>query len=245
MSIAILTQVYDQMRGLAIAGSVVARGDFRLQKLIPPLEQAGTKAPVFGKVAEAIKAVVEGNEHTSAPALLELATLVTAILYTQGETGASGTLQPIETTNLGAPTTEVSARVLKPLLEALTTTGSGRIEVIRDAYEQGAFRDLRLVKPALDAIDDVYGEIGDFIAEKVLPLYGKAILPELRAKFDPKGRAGHARRLQRMHTLDPVGSRDLVTQALASGSKEVKIVARACLGAAPNEQSAWVHPEVT
>src|SRR2546426_12738021 len=99
MSIAVLTQVYDEMRRLAIAGSVVAGGDFRLKKLIAPLEQAGAKAPVFAKVAESIKAVVDGKEHDAA--LLELTTLVNAILYTQGKTGIDGTLQPIETANLG------------------------------------------------------------------------------------------------------------------------------------------------
>ena len=41
MSIAVLTQVYDEARRLAVAGSAVARGDFRLKKLLPPLEQAG------------------------------------------------------------------------------------------------------------------------------------------------------------------------------------------------------------
>lgn len=237
MSIALLTQVYDEMRRLAIAGSVVAGGDFRLKKLVGPLEQAGTKAPVLAKVAEAVKAVVEGKEQTSARSLLELTTLVNAILYTQSETGAPGTLEPIETTDLGAPAAQAGARVLKPLLEALTTTGSGRMELIRDAYERGAFRDLRLVKPVLEAIDDVYAEIGDFIANKVLPLYGKAILPELRARFDLKGRAGHPRRLQLMHALDPSGTRELVKQSLDSGSKEVKVAAIECLGAEPDDLS--------
>jgi hypothetical protein len=235
MSIAILTQVYDEMRRLAIAGSAVAGGDFRLKKLIGPLQQAGAKVPVFAKVAQAAKTVVEGKD--SAIALLELTTLVNAILYTQGETGAAGPLVALETTDLGVPAIQASARVLKPLLEALTTTGSGRIELIRDAHERGAFRDLRLVRPALDALDDVYGEIADFMAEQVLPLYGKAILPELRAKFDMKGRMGHARRLQLLHALDPSETRDLVKQALDAGSKEVRIVAIACLGAAPEELS--------
>jgi len=112
MSIAILTQVYDEMRRLSIAGSVVASGDFRFKKLVPPLEQSGAKVPVFAKVAEAIKAVVDGNEKTSPQALLELTTLVNAILYTRGETGAAGPLDPIETTDLGAPTAQASARVL-------------------------------------------------------------------------------------------------------------------------------------
>lgn len=237
MSIAALTQVYDEMRRLAIAGSVTAGGDFRLKKLLPPLVQAGSKAPVFAKVAEAVKAVVDGNEQSSATALLDLTTLVNAILYTQGETGAPGTLEPIETTDLGAGSAQVSARVLKPLLEALTSTGAGRLELIRDAHERGAFRDLRLVKPALEALDDAYGEIADFIADKVLPLYGKAIVPALRSRLDLKGRAGHARRLRLLHAFDPAGTRELVKQALDAGSKEVKVVAIECLGAEPEDLS--------
>src|SRR5262245_65745027 len=133
MSIPVLTQVYDEVRRLSIAGSVVAGGDFRLKKLVPTLQQAGQKAPVFVKVAQAVNKVVESNEKSSAEGLLELSTLVNAILYTQGETGLAGKLEPIETTDLGQQT-QASARVLKPLLEALTTTGSGRLEIIRDAH---------------------------------------------------------------------------------------------------------------
>lgn len=230
MSIPVLTQVYDEVRRLSIAGSVVAVGDFRLKKLIPPLEAAGAKAPVFAKVAQSITKLVESNEKTSSEALLEVSTLVNAILYTQGETGIEGELQPIETTDLGQQQTQASARVLKPLLEALTTTGSGRVEIIKDAHERGSFRDLRLVKPAIAALDDVYPEIGEFVANHILPMYGKAILPELRAKFDIKGRAGHVRRLALMHKLDPDGTRETVKQALEEGSKEMKVAAIECLG---------------
>src|SRR5687768_209964 len=191
MSIPVLTQVYDEVRRLAIAGSAVAPGDFRLKKLIEPLQKSGEKAPVFAKVAQAVQAVVESNEKTAANALLELTTLVNAILYTQGETGIQGELKPLETTDLGGQATQASARVLKPLLEALTSTGSGRVGLIRDAHQRGTFRDLRLVKPALKGLDDPYGEIAQFIAEEVLPGYGKAILPELRSTFDVKGRGGH------------------------------------------------------
>src|SRR5262245_22307993 len=136
MSIAVLTQVYDEVRRLSIAGSVVAPGDFRLKKFVPPLEQAGAKAPVFAKVKEAVTKLVESTDKTSAEALLDLSTLVNAILYTQGETGRAGQLAAIETTDLGQQATQASARVLKPLLEALSTTGSGRLEIIRDAHER-------------------------------------------------------------------------------------------------------------
>jgi hypothetical protein len=208
----------------------VASGDFRLKKLIPPLEKSGEKAPVFAKVAQAVKAVVESTEKTASAALLELATLVNAILYTQGETGIAGELKPLETTELGGEATQASARVLKPSMEALSTTGSGRLEVIRDAHERGAFKDLRLVRPALNAIDDPYPEIAEFVVEKVLPMYGRAIVPELRAKLEIKGRGGHVQRLRLLHKLDPEGSRDVVQQALNEGSKEMKVAAVECLG---------------
>jgi hypothetical protein len=230
MSIPTLIAVYDEMRRLAIAGSAVAAGDFRLKKLIPPLEKSGEKAPVFAKVAQAVTAVVDSSEKTASAALLELTTLVNAILYTQGETGIAGDLLPLETIDLGGQSRQMSARILKPLLEALRSTGSGRMELIRDAFEQGTFTDLRLVKPALYAIDDPYSEIGKFMAERVLPLYGKAILPELRAKLDIKGRAGHVHRLQLMHQLDAEASRDVIRLALAEGSKEIRVAAIECLG---------------
>src|SRR5438105_14876132 len=102
MSLAILTRVSDEVRRLAIAGSRVAKGDFRLRALLPALEQAGAKAPVFARVAEAAKAVTQADDQTSAYHLLELATLVGAILYTQGETGLPGALEPIESNDLGA-----------------------------------------------------------------------------------------------------------------------------------------------
>lgn len=232
MSIAVLTQVYDEMRRLAIAGSSLAGGDFRLKKLIPPLQRAGAKAPVLGKVADAVAELVEAGADGSSQALLELSTLVSAILYTQGQTGADGKLDQIETSDVGTLATTTSARVVKPLIEALTSAGSGRLEIIRDAHQRGAFQDLRLVNPALQALDDSYAEIADFVADRVLPIYGKAIYPELKAKFDGKGKGGHVRRLRLMHKLDPKATAPLVEEALESGSKEMKIAALLCLGSA-------------
>jgi len=73
-----------------MSGSAVAPGDFRLRKLVEPLQQAAQKAPVFGRVAQAVQAVLDSNERKASVALLELTTLVNAILYTQGETGVAG-----------------------------------------------------------------------------------------------------------------------------------------------------------
>ena len=131
MSIAVLNQVYDETRRLAIAGSAVAPGDFRLKKLVEPLTKAGQKAPVFAKIALAIEKVVQSNEKSSAEALLELSTLVNAILYTQGETGIDGKLTPIETTDLGPQETPAGANPVTQLLEGLICSGSLHLAIAR------------------------------------------------------------------------------------------------------------------
>jgi hypothetical protein len=235
MSLAVLKQTYDEVRRLAIAGSVVSANDFRLKKVVAPLEQAGQKAPVFAKVAEGVTKLLGASEQESAAALLDVSTLVNAILYTQGETGAAGELAPIASRDLGQHQTRASARTLKPLIEALTTTGSGRLEVIKDAHERGAFRDLRLVAPALAALDDPYADIGDFMATQVLPMYGQAIVTELSERLDLKGRGGHVHRLLLMHRLDPEAARATIEWALEDGSKELRVAAIECLGSSPQD----------
>ncbi len=235
MSIAVLTQVYDETRRLAIAGSAVASGDFRLKKLIAPLEQAGAKAPVFAKAAQAVRGVVDSTEKTSAQSLMELSTLVNAVLYTQGETGLAGDFSALETTDLCPQTPQATARTLKPLLEALTTKGSGRLEIIKEAHSRGAFRDLRLVQSALGALNDAYPEVAEFVAREVLPMYGNSILPQLKSAFTVDGNQSDSRRLALMHRLDPAGTREIVKQALESGSKELRIAAIECLGSEPED----------
>jgi hypothetical protein len=229
MSIAALTEVYNETRRLAIAGSGLANGDYRLQKLLPVLEKAGEKAPVFKKIATSIDAVINSDERSAPDALLNLSTLVSAVLYTQGKTGAEGDLSPIESSGFALRTSDTSARVLQPLIEALTSTGSGRMEIIAEAHRRGAFDDLRLVRPAVAAIDDVYAEISEFICHEVLPRYGKAIVPDVRASLNLKGKGADARRLQLLHQLQPDATQPLIEQALESGSKELKVAAISCL----------------
>src|SRR5437764_6818945 len=96
MSLALIEESAKEVRRLAIAGSPLAVGDFRLKKLIPPLEQAGAKVPVFAQVAKAIGDLVNGKEADSPANLLSLSTLLNAILYTQGQTGAEGDYRELE-----------------------------------------------------------------------------------------------------------------------------------------------------
>ena len=230
MSIALIQESAKETRRLAIAGSPLAVGDFRLKKLIAPLEQAGAKVPVFAQVAKAIQDVVDGSEAEAAANLLNLSTLLNAILYTQGQTGADGDFRELAACATNCFSTRTPARVLKPLVQALTTTGGGRFEIIKSACERGAFNDLRLIDPAIQALGDIYPELAELVAKKILPAYGPGIGPRLKAALDLKGGKSEARKLGLLHQLDPAGTLELCRQALADGSPEVKGAAITCLG---------------
>ncbi len=230
MSIALIQESAKEARRLAIAGSPLAVGDFRLKKLIAPMEQAGAKVPVFAQVAKAISDVVNGKETDSAANLLNLSTLLNAILYTQGQSGADGDYRELEAFATSCSSTRTPARVLKPLVQALTTTGGGRLEIVKSACDRGAFNDLRLIDPAIQALGDIYPELADLVKDKILPAYGPGIVPRLKATLDLKGKKSDARKLGLMHQLDPAGTLEICKTALEDGSPEVKAAAIACLG---------------
>ena len=230
MSLALIQESAKEVRRLAIAGSPLAVGDFRLKKLAAPLEQAGAKVPVFARVAKAIGDLVDGDEARSAERLLTLSTLLNAILYTQGQTGNEGAVEEIATTPVTGSVTRTPARVLRPLQEALTRTGGGRFEVVKSAVDAGAFHDLRLVDPAIQALGDAYPELADLVAEKVLPGFGPGIASRLTDGLDLKGKKQDARRLEVLHRVAPATALPLCKAALDEGSPEVKAAAIACLG---------------
>jgi len=231
MSLALIEESAKEVRRLAIAGSSLAVGDFRLKKLVAPLEQAGTKVPVFAQVAKSINDLVAGTEADSPNQLLNLSTLLNAVLYTQGESGATGDYRDLEVFATNCCSTKTTSRVLKPLVEALTSSGGGRLEVIKTACERGTFNDLRLIDPAIQALGDNFPELADLVAEKVLPAYGPGIVSRLKATFDLKGKKQDARKLTVMHQADPSGTLELCKTALDDGSAEVKAAAITCLGA--------------
>ena len=235
MSLPVLEQLYGEVRRLATAGSNLAPGDFRLQRLLPAIETLAQKAPVFAKVSAAATKLLESDEKSSAPALHELSTLVHALRATQCDT-LPPTIKPTETMVplevLEAPRTpgQLSSRMLVPILAALTTTGGGRIEVIKDALERNLLGDIRLRLALARAVGDPYPEIADLIADKVLPTIGPSMITLVRNSFNFEGNMVDARRLKVLHRLDPTAARDLVMKSLDDGSPPVKLAAIECLG---------------
>jgi hypothetical protein len=224
MSLSLITDTAAEVHRLTIAGSALAAGDFRLRKLLPQLESLGAKAPVFTRIAQGVKAVTEESDAAKAGrALLDLSTLLTAIQYTQSQHGVDAEFTPINTAVQSWTPTLAGYRSLAAVVEALTSTGEGRLEIVRDAAQRGLFKDLRLMQPAITALSDRFGELADFVAEKAIPHFGPVVVPLLKSGFDPKGGNPHARRLRALCAVDKEEGRAFCRAALEEARKEVMI----------------------
>lgn len=129
----------------------------------------------------------------------------------------------------------VTEQEIQNLAEAVAKRQPNRFELIRKAYFRSAFRDPRLMTVALSILDDGNADLLEFVALNVLPAYGKAILPELRKRFDPSGGLGNGWRLVLMHQLDPDGIRPYARNLLHKGGKDLLPFALRCLGASPED----------
>ncbi|OBR69460.1 hypothetical protein A7K91_10100 [Paenibacillus oryzae] len=228
MSVALLKELYNETTRLYIAGSDLASGDFRLKRLIPQLMQAGEKAPVFKKLGEGAQELVEPSAEdgrSSALKLQELTLLLSSVLHTQGSFAPEGELHEMETVPVGLSTTK-SYRRLAEVREALDTTGGGRYEIVRQGFEDGLFQDLRLVIPAIDALNDPYADLAEYAKNEMLPAYGETILPLLRARFNLTGGKSDARMIEVIAKLckndDELAE---VRHAAAEGSEAVRVAA--------------------
>ncbi|CRK80212.1 HEAT repeat domain-containing protein [Neobacillus massiliamazoniensis] len=222
MSIPVLNELYEDVKRLTIAGSDLALGDMSLRKKLPVLVKMGERAPVFTRLALLTEKLINGDDSSSEH-LMDLSLLLSSVLYTMGKTGDEGEM--INETAQGEYPTELSYLTLKPIIEALTTKGSGRAEVIEKAYQTEKIFDLRLVHPLVNALDDSYQEIADFVALHILPVYGKDLLPILQSSFSMKGKKGDGRRLKVISRILGEEGLPFYLDCVSNGSEQVRIAA--------------------
>ncbi|AWB44635.1 HEAT repeat domain-containing protein [Paenibacillus sp. CAA11] len=225
MSHALLIELNQELRRLYIAGSDLAAEDFRLKRLLPSFQQLGERAPVFKKLAEGIDALISGGSGAdSAVRLQDVNLLLQSVLRTQGKGGAEGQTSDLYNKAVNLPTS-FSYRRLSPVRTALTTRGGGRHEIIVGAFREGIFQDLRLLPLAIEALNDPYVEIAEFVMTDILPSYGPALVPHLIESFNPEGGRLEARKLIVMAKSGGEEVLKLIYEAAMAGSNEVRTTA--------------------
>lgn len=182
MKIPVLNDLQQEVNRLYIAGSKFAANDPRLKKFVPTLEAMAQKAPVFKKISDNLTALIQSDEHSSATHLFELGNLLYAILYTQSDTDITplDNKQPlVPIVSIEDMNTNHRYSQVKPIIDALTTTSSGRYNIIDTAAEDGLLKDSRFYPYIAKAVNDKYSELSELIINHIIPSIGLPIVPFL------------------------------------------------------------------
>lgn len=175
-----LLELQTEVNRLIIVGSRFANNDPRLQKLLPIFEKMGEKAPVFQKISGNIEALLKAPTTESAEHLKALSTLLYAVLYTQGKSIVEGEItEQSPMMNIDEVKTPLTYLELQPTIQALTTKGSGRYEVITTAFHRELIHDVRLYPYFVQGLADKNSDISEFIKEYIMPAVGILLIPFL------------------------------------------------------------------
>ena len=216
MNLRPLYDVKERLEQAAIAGVGLLAEDFRLSRAAEQLKPLAGASPVFGKIDAGLTQLLSAPAGERSGLLLDVLALVDAVVYTQGQTGVEGELVPLPAGS--GQYQELSYSQLSPLLTALTTTGGGRMELVKSAWEDHPefFSDYRILPAVVDGLGDSYGEVSTLCAN-ILKEMGPAVLPLLREGFDPAGKKEMAHRVEVIAAVEGAEAtpwlREILTQA--------------------------------
>ena len=221
MNLQALYDLKERLEYAAIAGTGLMQEDFRLSRAVEALVPLAGVNPIFGKISATVKALLNAPQEERGKRLLDVLSLVDAVVYTQGISNISGELV---SANPGIGTyVEVSYGELQPLLIALSGSGSGRTSMIQKCYAEHPeyFSDFRVLPHVVSALGDNYGELADFIAT-ILMKQGSAIIPLLKNDFDPAGKMEMTRRVRLIAKLAGESENEWFVSILPDSKKDVR-----------------------
>lgn len=160
-----LVELKERLVHITIAGTELLEEDFRLKKTMETFSVLAEKNPIFQKLYLGLKQLFEAEKPQKPIMLLNILGLLDAVLYTQAQTGMEGDYQEIVTSqHLNMPE-QYRYSIIKPVLEALSTTGSGRLNVVEDAVKHTPeiFKDYRILNALIQDLDDTYGEMASLV----------------------------------------------------------------------------------
>lgn len=221
MNLLSLYDLKERLEYAAIAGTGLLHEDFRLRRAVDALAPLAKANPVFAKISAGAAALLNAPENERSTRLLDVLSLVDAVVYTQGATNILGTLTDLKPGS--GSYVQVSYGELQPLLTALSRTGSGRTSLIREYWENHPeyFSDFRVLPHVVGALGDNYGELADMIGE-ILMKQGNCIIPLLKENFDPAGKNEMARRVRLIAKLAGATENDWFVSILPDSKKDIR-----------------------
>jgi HEAT repeat protein len=185
------------------------------------------------RLRRAVRRMTADDRAASATALLDLLRVIRPFRTSLAAAGLAGREEPVPAS--GPWSTEVAASELPPRVRWLgRPSWDDKWMQTRGHLTHQA--DLRLVNPLLARLRDGPPDAGEFIAERMLPRYGAALLPDLRRGLCWDDRRAQFRALGAICRIDGKVGAELCAPRLEDPDFKVRHEALLCLAlAAPAE----------
>ena len=129
-----------------IQGTNLLSEDFRLKRAIEEFSPLMKAAPVFAKIGELSNRLLDPEENQKEKMLLDAITLLDAVLCTQAATGINEPASQEGSRTLAEDGYDMACNTesivssqpysrVKPLIEALTTSGGGHYAYVMEMHE--------------------------------------------------------------------------------------------------------------
>jgi len=224
MNLQPLFELRERLESSMIAGVSLIGDDFRLARAVEQMAPLAGASPVFKRIYDTAKSALVPGCPDLCGAVLDAYALTDAVLCTQGIVEAEGEIEEIDLPEGGRRSlSNAPYSAVAPLLEALTTSGSGHYSTVVDMHRDHPelFRDYRLKDAMIKGLGASYSELAEQI-EKWLCEEGEDIIPLLKHGLDPKGKREMVRRV---HIIEAVGKEkenDWYISLLDTAEKEVR-----------------------
>ncbi len=244
-----LAELKERLVYISVAGIQLLAEDFRLKKAVEAFSLLADKNPVFKKIYTDLQALMCAEQGQQGVLLLNLLGLIDAVLYTQATFGTEGELKEFSAQITLGKQTQIRYSALAPLLQALSTTGSGRMEILKNSIINNPdyFQDYRIIHALINDLSDSYGEMASLVYQVLASLgTGSSILfldyengyiqksyqlpqinmqqliAQLKQDFDPKGKQAMVRRVALISEIAKDQENDWYLSLLDTANKEIR-----------------------
>lgn len=221
-------ELRERLRSAMLAGINLLSEDFRLRRALEALKPLEAASPVFAKAGQLTAQLLSPDCPCPQFALLEAITLLDAVICTlaavevEGKVEAAGLASAAG--HLGSVMVPAPCSLVKELIEALTTSGSGHYAYVENLYETKSwiFKDYRVKHAMVKALGASYTELAGLVQTM---LFGEdeSIVPLLKKDFNPKGKIEMMRRLQLIGSIAGAKENDFYREMLPDATKDIRL----------------------
>ena len=223
MNLAPIYELRSRLRTAMIAGTNLIPEDFRLKRAVQETKPLEALSPVFAKIGQLMDKLIAQECEDREGTLLDVISLVDALLCTQGQVAVEGEVEPITTNSWGSVLTNAPYSQVKGLVEALTTSGEGHFSFVQEMHtnKPELFKDYRVKSAMVKALGASYAELAEQVT-RWLKKESEEIVPLLQKDFDPKGKKEMVRRVLVMGAVAGGKCNDFYVKMLPEAEKDVK-----------------------